>query len=89
MKLKVLASILMLFSLTTFAVGGGGKLLDLLVNESGLVELLTRNGIEAAAARQVQHNIANSLTSLGLTGQSASPEALQRVIAGLGTRKIL
>ncbi len=87
MKLKLLASILMLFSLTTFAVGGGGKLLDLLVNESGLIELLTRNGIEAAAARQVQHNIANSLTSLGLTGQSASPEALQRVIAGLGTSR--
>lgn len=81
MKLKFLSTLFLAMTLTVHA-AGGGKLLDLLVNESGLLELLTKNGIEEVAARQVQNHVKNSLTSLGLSA-NASGESLQRVIASL------
>ena len=81
MKLKLLSVLLFTISLSLHA-AGGGKLLDLLVNESGLLELLTKNGVEEVAARQVQSHVKNSLSSLGLDGGEPA-ESLQKAIAGL------
>lgn len=62
---------------------GAGKLLDLLVNESGLVELLTKNGIEGAANAQVRTYVRNSILSLSAGGNMPTGDALMRIIAGL------
>ncbi len=81
MKFKFLSTIFLALTLSVYG-AGGGKLLDLLVNETGLLEVLTKNGIEQVTARQVQSHVKNSLSSLGLKAGS-SAESLQRVIAGL------
>jgi hypothetical protein len=62
---------------------GAGKLLDLLLNESGLVELLTKNGIEGAAAVQVRTYVKNSILSLSVGNEMPTGDALLNIIKGL------
>ncbi len=62
---------------------GAGKLLDLLLNESGLVELLTKNGIEGAAAVQVRTYVKNSILSLSVGSEMPTGDALLNIIKGL------
>ncbi|MCF8059977.1 MAG: hypothetical protein K9K67_11820 [Bacteriovoracaceae bacterium] len=76
----ILMTLLLTFNLHAV---GGGKLLDLLLNESGLVELLTKNGIEGAAAAQVKSYVKNSILSLSVGSNMPSGEALLTIIKGL------
>jgi len=62
---------------------GGGKLIDLLVNESGVLQLLAKNGIEGTVAKEVQSYVASSILSLGAANRSLSPDELMKIIKGL------
>lgn len=82
--MKILLSFILLLSLTfNTQAAGGGKLLDLIVNESGLVELLTKNGIEGAVNAQVRSYVKNSILSLTAGGAMPSGRDLMKVINGL------
>lgn len=63
--------------------GAASKVVDLLVNDSGLSELLTRKGIRGVAANRVRSSIQNSLRNLHPQGELPSAYELQRTLKGL------
>lgn len=81
--MKMLMSFLLVCTLTVNTYAAGGKLLDLVLNESGLVELLTKNGIEGAANAQVRSYVRNSILSLTAGGNMPTGKGLMEIINGL------
>lgn len=82
MKKLNIAILALFLSFSTFA-AGGAQLFKLLVNESGLAELLVKNGIEEAAAANVKTYVKNSILSLTVGNEMPTGEALVQVIKGL------
>lgn len=82
MKKLFVLTLCLFLNLSSFA-AGGGKLLDLLINESGLIELLTKNGIEGAAAVQVKSYVKNSILSLSVGSEMPTGDALKQIIRNL------
>ncbi|MCO4795297.1 MAG: hypothetical protein KC493_16380 [Bacteriovoracaceae bacterium] len=69
---------------TQFAYSGAAsKVVDLLVNDSGLSELLTRKGIRGVAANRVKNSVRNSLMNLNYNGELPSAYQLKRILKNL------
>lgn len=63
--------------------GAASKVIDLLVNDSGLSELLTRKGIRGVAAHKVKSSVRNSLMNLSPNGQLPSAYQLRGILKNL------
>jgi hypothetical protein len=61
----------------------GVRLLDLLIRESGISEVLTRQGLAAGSASSVQTYVRNSLDSLGLGNGTIRAQDLRRLLEQL------
>lgn len=84
--MKALLRIFVLLCLTSASLlAFSGKLVDLIVNESGLLNLLAKNGIEAQVSSQVRNTVKNSIISLagGVDGTVPTSDQLIKVIKGL------
>lgn len=63
--------------------GAASKVIDLLVNDSGLSELLTRKGIRGVAAHKVKSSVRNSLMNLTSNGKLPSAYQLRQILRNL------
>lgn len=82
---KLLKVLLLSFSLT-FSVNllaAGGKVVDFLLSESGVLELLAKNGVEAKAAARVSKYVKNSFISLTSDGKVPNKKQLLEIINSL------
>lgn len=80
---KLLFTLLLSLSLTAFA-SGTGKLVDVLISESGVVEMLAKRGIEGVPAQKVSSYVKNSLISLSFADRVPTKRELLEIIGGLG-----
>lgn len=83
---RIKSSILLLllsFSLSFQAnAAGAGKLIDFLINDTGVIELLGSKGIKGAAASQTKKYIMRSLSSLNMMGDRVPTKTeLKTIIA--------
>ena len=83
MFLKKFSILLLLLSFSS-ANAAGGKLIDYLLFDSGVVEILTRNGVDAIAIPRVKRYVANSLQALNLSGSKPTKAQLIEILEGLG-----
>ena len=84
--MKALLRIFVLLCLTSASLlAFSGKLVDLIVDKSGLLNLLAKNGIEAQVSTQVRNTVKNSIISLagGADGTVPTSNQLIKVIQGL------
>ncbi len=77
----VLSIFLLTLSLNVWA-AGSGKLVELIVSESGLVEMLSKRGVEGASANRVEGYVRSSLLSLNRNSKP-SPAQLKKVLIEL------
>ena len=63
--------------------GGAGKGVDLLVNESGLLELLSNKGIRGLSANRLKNSGLNSIKNLNASGSLPSAYQLQSILRNL------
>lgn len=82
---KLIAILLLTISLGASAspVRQGLRLIDLMARESGVSEVLARQGLAQDAAGSVQTYVRNSLESLGIQSGSYRPQDLRRMIESL------
>ncbi len=86
--MRSLLSVFLLFGLLILPMehanaGAASKVIDLLVNDSGLSELLTRKGIRGVAAHKVKSSVKNSLMNLSSNGRLPSAYQLRRILQNL------
>jgi hypothetical protein len=85
-RLHSLLSVFLLamsLSMTTHA-AGAGKLIDFLVNDTGITELLGTKGIKGAAASRTKKYIMLSLSSLNMMGDRVPKKAeLKKIISSI------
>ncbi len=79
----ILLSILLAFSLSAHA-AGAGKLIDYLFNDSGLVEVLTKNGFEQSSAVKLRTYVQNSIKGLNYSQSMPTPAQFKKIITELG-----
>ncbi|ATH08926.1 hypothetical protein BIY24_13505 [Halobacteriovorax marinus] len=77
-------SILFLILTISSANAAGGKLIDFLLFDSGVAEILTKNGVDAIAIPRVKRYVANSLQALSLSGAKPTKAQLKEILNGLG-----
>ncbi len=65
--------------------GAVSKVLDLLVNESGIIELLSGKGIRGSGAHQLKYSALNSLKNLNPSGEVPDAEQLKIILQNLDT----
>ena len=77
------------FSLFSASVmgAGAGKLFDLLVNESGLMDVLARRGIEGVPADKVGVFVKNSLKSFTPDGSMPTGSQLKKIVSDIKSLK--
>jgi hypothetical protein len=63
--------------------GAASKVIDLLINDSGLSELLSRKGIRGVAAHKVKSSVRNSLMNLTPNGDLPSAYQLRKILQNL------
>jgi len=80
---KLWFSLLLLVSFSALA-SGPGKLADILISESGVMELLAKRGIEGIPAQKVSSYVKNSLISLSFADRVPTKRELIEIIGGLG-----
>lgn len=78
---QFLVIVLSLFSLSSF--GAGGKLIDMLLNETGVLEILAKKGIDGVPAEKVGIYVKNALSGLSYNGKTPSKSTLKRVLNGI------
>lgn len=83
MLLKKLSILLLLLTMTA-ANAAGGKLIDFLLFDSGVAEVLTKNGVDAIAIPRVKRYVSNSLQALTLSGKKPTKAQLKEILNGLG-----
>ncbi|PIK13802.1 hypothetical protein [Halobacteriovorax sp. JY17] len=83
MFLKKILTLLLLLSITS-ANAGGGKLIDFLLFDSGVAEILTKNGVDAIAIPRVKRYVANSLQALSFSGKKPTKAQLKEILNSLG-----
>ena len=78
--------LLLMLSIGSFSIqaGAGGKLIDFLLNDSGVAEILTKNGIDAVAIPRVKRYVTNSLTALNFKNKKPTKKELLGILNGLG-----
>ncbi|OUR96260.1 hypothetical protein A9Q84_07840 [Halobacteriovorax marinus] len=79
---KILLLLVLLSSLSIQA--GGGKLIDFLINDSGVAEMLTKNGIDAVAIPRVKRYVRNSLVALNFKNKAPTKREIQNILKNLG-----
>jgi hypothetical protein len=79
-------ALLLILSLASLSIqaAGGGKLIDFLLNDSGVAEILTKNGIDAVAIPRVKRYVTNSLTALNFKNKKPTKRELQGILRSLG-----
>lgn len=78
-----LSLLICLFSFNANA-AGAGKLIDVLVNDSGLVELLGKKGIKGAAAKRASDYVTLSWKSLNMFGDRIPTKVeIKRILASI------
>ncbi len=82
MLLKKISIILLILSLNT-AHAAGGKLIDYLIFDSGVAEILTKNGVDAIAIPRVKRYVSNSLQALNFSGKTPTKAELKEILNGL------
>jgi hypothetical protein len=82
--MKLFKTLLLAFTLMTSAYGAGaGKLIDLLLNESGLVEYLAKHGVDGVASQKVSGFVRHSLVGLNMTDKVPTKRELTQIITAL------
>jgi hypothetical protein len=89
--LKKIQKILMVFVLTFVLVGinqqavasGAGKVIDVVVNESGLLELLSNKGIRGVTANKLKNSALNSIKNLNTSGKVPTAYQLKSILRNL------
>ncbi|WP_127716651.1 hypothetical protein [Halobacteriovorax sp. HLS] len=84
MFLRKLTITLILLTSLSIQASGGGKLIDFLINDTGVAEILTKNGIDAIAIPRVKRYVSNSLTALNFKNSKPSKKELQGILNSLG-----
>lgn len=82
--MKLAQSLLLVAALTMQANAAGGKLIDFLLNGSGILEVLAKHNIKGEAASEIGKYLELSLKSLNLSGQMPSRQQFTAIIDGLG-----
>ncbi|MBT7609370.1 MAG: hypothetical protein HN576_06420 [Bacteriovoracaceae bacterium] len=73
----------LLFAVTSYA-AGAGKLIDFLVNDTGIIELLGSKGIKGAAATRAKKYVMLSLSSLNMMGDRVPTKIeLKKIITSI------
>lgn len=85
MKLKSLLFVVLLTFSLALKASGTGKLVDVLISESGVVELLAKRGIDGVPAQKVSSYVKNSLISLSFADRVPTKRELLEIINGLGS----
>lgn len=80
---KILLLLVLLASLNIQA-SGGGKLIDFLINDSGVAEMLTKNGVDAVAIPRVKRYVKNSLVALNFKNKTPTKRELKNILRSLG-----
>ena len=87
-NLMKIQKVLMVFTLTFLMSGvhqevraaGAGKVIDILVHESGLLELLSNKGIRGATANRLKNSALNSLRNLNTSGKVPTSYELKSIL---------
>ncbi|WP_372651128.1 hypothetical protein [Halobacteriovorax sp.] len=82
MLLKKISILVLILSLNT-AYAAGGKLIDYLIFDSGVAEILTKNGVDAIAIPRVKRYVSNSLQALNFSGKTPTKAELKEILNGL------
>lgn len=74
-----------LFAAQTYAQGlsVGTKLIDYLINDSGVIEILSKRGIQGTPAQNVQTYIKNALVAFNLGNRDLTKDELRQILIGL------
>lgn len=81
---KLVFSLLLVATLSFQASAAGGKLIDFLLNGSGILEVLAKHNIKGEAASEVGRYLELSLKSLNISGQMPSRQQFVAIVEGLG-----
>ena len=61
----------------------GGKLIELLVNDSGILEILGKRGIKGAPAKKVSEYVSQSILSISYSSKKPAAGDLRKIIKGI------
>lgn len=81
---KTALLLILTFTSLNISAGASGKLIDFLLNDSGVAEILTKNGIDAVAIPRVKRYVTNSLTALNFKNKKPTKKELQAILSSLG-----
>lgn len=74
-------AIVLTFSLSANA--AGGKLIEMLLNDSGVLEILGKKGIKGTSARKVSEYITESILSISYSNKKPGIEELKKIIKSI------
>lgn len=80
---NLVLSLVLTTTLSLQAQAAGGKLIDFLVNGSGILEVLAKHNIKGEAASEVGRYLELSLKSLNISGNMPSRQQFETIINGL------
>lgn len=67
---------------------GGGKLIELLVNDSGVLEILGKRGIKGAPAKKVSEYVGQSILSISFSNKKPSVQQLKKIIKSIAGSEV-
>jgi sulfur carrier protein ThiS len=81
---KIALLLLVLLTSLSIHAAGAGKLIDFLLSDSGVAEILTKNGVDAVAIPRVKRYVSNSLVALNFKNKKPTKRELQKILNSLG-----
>lgn len=78
----------MAFALSVNVNAAGGKLIELLVNDTGILEILGKRGIQGAPAKKVSEYVSQSLLSLSFGNKKPSVSELRKIIKSIAGSEV-
>lgn len=87
MRNKRLVNYLLVLSMTlalSFNVNAaGGKLIEILVSETGVLEILGKRGIQGAPAKKVSEYVSESILSISYSSKKPAASELRKILKGI------
>ncbi|MBK22434.1 MAG: hypothetical protein CME70_00395 [Halobacteriovorax sp.] len=71
------------FCLSLSANAAGGKLIEMLVNDTGVLELLGKRGIKGAPAKKVSEYVSQSILSISYSNKKPAASELRKIITSI------